>query len=123
MRPGQRNPGPIRHHKVTNYFQAGRRCIQATISVFSQRLDVCRVENGPVNFQTMRYTLIVNLVAAAVLGAVLWVALPDAIGRPLGFWAAFVVAAAALALLEWWRGRRLRREREQTESLRDSALW
>ena len=81
------------------------------------------MENGLVNFQTMRLTLIVNLVAAALLGAVLWVAVPSAIGRPLRLWEALVVAAAALALLELWRWLRLRRKREQTESLRDSALW
>ncbi len=81
------------------------------------------MENGPVNFQTMRPTLIVNLVAAVLFGLLLWVALPSAIGRPLRLWEVLVLAAAALALLELWRGRRLRREREQTESLRDSALW
>ncbi len=81
------------------------------------------MENGPVNFQTMRPTLIVNLVAAALLGALLWVAMPAVIGRPLRLWEVFVLAAVALALLELWRWHRQRREREQTESLRDSALW
>ena len=81
------------------------------------------MENGQVNFQTMRLTLIANLVAAALLGAVLWVAVPAVIGRSLRLWEVFVLAAAALALLELWRWLRLRREREQTESLRDSALW
>jgi membrane protein implicated in regulation of membrane protease activity len=81
------------------------------------------VENGRVNFQTMRLTLIANLVAAVLLGVLLWVAVPAAIGRPLRLWEALVLAAGALALLVLWRGRRLRREREQTESLRDSALW
>jgi Flp pilus assembly protein TadB len=81
------------------------------------------VENGLVNFQTIRLTLIVNLVAAALLGALLWVAVPAAIGRPLRLWEVFVLAAAALVLLELWRWHRQRREREQNESLRDSALW
>jgi membrane protein implicated in regulation of membrane protease activity len=81
------------------------------------------VENGPVNFQNMRLTLIVNLVAAILLGALLWVAAPAVAGRPLRLWEVFMVAAAALALLELWRGHRQRREREQNESLRDSALW
>jgi len=71
----------------------------------------------------MRPSLLVNLVAAALLGALLWVGVPPVIGRPLRLWEVFVLAAAALALLELWRWLRLRREREQTESLRDSALW
>lgn len=71
----------------------------------------------------MRLTLIANLVAAVLLGVLLWVAVPAAIGRPLRLWEALVLSAAALALLELWRRLRLRREREQTESLRDSALW
>ena len=81
------------------------------------------MENGSVNFQTIRLTLIGNLVAAVLLGALLWLAVPVVIGRPLGLWEALVVAAAALVLLELLRWLRLRREREQTESLRDSALW
>jgi hypothetical protein len=81
------------------------------------------VENGCVIFQTIRLTPIVNLVAAVLLGALLWVAVPAAMDRPLRLWEALVVAAATFAFLEWWRGRRLRREREHAESLRDSALW
>lgn len=75
------------------------------------------------SFRTMRLTPIATLVVAVLLGALLWVAVPVAIGRPLRLWEAVVVSAAILALLEWWRRRWLRREREQTESLRDSALW
>lgn len=71
----------------------------------------------------MRLTLIVNLIAAVLLGALLWVAAPAVTGRPLRLWEVLVVAAAALALLELWRWHRQRREREQNESLRDSALW
>jgi len=71
----------------------------------------------------MRLTPIVNLVAAVLLGALLWVAVPALVGRSLSLWEVFVLAAAALGLLEWWRGRQLRREREHAESLRDSALW
>ena len=71
----------------------------------------------------MRLTPIPSLVFALLLGALLWVAAPIAIDRALSPWEAFVVAVVILALLEWWRGRRLRREREQVESMRNSALW
>lgn len=70
-------------------------------------------------FRTMRFTPI----AALVVAVLLWLAAPAAIGRALKPWEAVVSAAVVLALLEWLRVRRLRREREQTESLRDSALW
>lgn len=76
-----------------------------------------------VPFRTMRLALITTLVVAVLLGALLWVAVPGVIGRPLRFWEALALPAAILALLAWWRGRRLRREREQIASLRDSALW
>ena len=72
----------------------------------------------------MRLTPIASLVFALLLGALLWVAAPIAIDRvALRPWEAFVVAVVILALLEWWRGRRIRREREQVESMRNSALW
>ena len=74
-------------------------------------------------FRTMRLTPIASLVFALLLGALLWVAAPIAIDRALRPWEAFVVAVVILALLEWWRGRRIRREREQVESMRNSALW
>jgi len=73
--------------------------------------------------RTIRVTLIATLVLAALLGAALWLAASAITGRPLNIWEACVVSAAALAVFEWWRGRRLRRLREQIESLRDSALW
>ena len=41
----------------------------------------------------------------------------------LGIAGALVVGVAAWAALQWVRRRRLRREREQLESMRDSALW
>ena len=71
----------------------------------------------------MRLTPITSLVFALLLAALLWVAAPIAIDRALRPWEAVVVAVVILALLEWWRGRRLRREREQVESMRNSALW
>ena len=90
---------------------------------FPQRFDGSHVENGLVTFRTIRLTPIGTFAVAVLLGALLWLAAPTAIGRALRPWEAFVSAAVLLALLEWLRGRRLRREREQTESLRDSALW
>ena len=81
------------------------------------------VQNGLVTFRTMRLTPIATFVVAVLLGALLWLAAPAAIGRALKPWEARVSAAVLLALLEWLRVRRLRREREQTESMRDSALW
>lgn len=71
----------------------------------------------------MRPTLIATLVLAVVLGVVLWLAIPAVAGRPLNVWEACLVSAAVLVIFEWWRGRRLRRQREHVESLRDSALW
>lgn len=71
----------------------------------------------------MRLSTVGNLVTAIVLDALLWLAAPVVVARPLERWEVLVVAAAIFALLELWRGLRLRREREQTESLRDSALW
>lgn len=90
---------------------------------FPQRFDAFLVENGLVTIRTMHLTPIGNLVVAVLLGVLLWVTVSVVIGRPLRLWEAFIFAAAILALLEWWRGCQFRREREQTESLRDSALW
>lgn len=73
--------------------------------------------------RTMRITPLATLVTAGLLGASLWLAAPIAIGRALTLWEAFVATAVILVLLEWWRGRRLRRARAQAENLRDSALW
>ncbi|OOG40480.1 hypothetical protein B0B52_13335 [Polaromonas sp. A23] len=71
----------------------------------------------------MRLTPISTFVLAVLLGALLWAVAPVAMGRPLMLWEGVVVAVAIFALLELWRRHRLWREREQTESLRDSALW
>lgn len=71
----------------------------------------------------MHLTPMASVVVALLLAALLWLAAPVAIGRALKPWEALVFAAAIFAFLEWWRERRLRRERLQTESLRDSALW
>ncbi len=90
---------------------------------FPGRFVASHVENGLVTIRTMRLTPIATLVVAVLLGALLWLAAPAAIGRALKPWEALVCAVVLLALLEWLRVRSLRREREQTESLRDSALW
>ncbi|CAA9385857.1 MAG: hypothetical protein AVDCRST_MAG51-95 [uncultured Ramlibacter sp.] len=58
-----------------------------------------------------------------LVAALLWFAAPIAVGRSLKPWELLVVALISLAVLEWWRGRRLRQEREAVESMRDSALW
>jgi Flp pilus assembly protein TadB len=71
----------------------------------------------------MRLTPITTLVVAILLGALLWLAAPVALGRALRPWEACVATAVILLLLEWWRGRRRRQEHEQIESMRDSALW
>lgn len=52
-----------------------------------------------------------------------WLAGPSAIGRSLKAWELALVAAVALGLLQWRRERRLRRQRQELESIRDSALW
>jgi membrane protein implicated in regulation of membrane protease activity len=90
---------------------------------FFQRFEASLVENGHVTIRTMRLTPIGTLVAAILLAAMLWLAAPAVIGRALRPWEVSVAAAMVLAILQWLRVRRLRREREQTESLRDSALW
>jgi hypothetical protein len=61
--------------------------------------------------------------ATAVITACAWFSAPFALGRKLGAVEALVVAGASFAALAWWRARRFRLERQQTESMRDSALW
>lgn len=73
--------------------------------------------------RTLYLTPIATLLVSVLLGALLWLAAPVALGRLLRPWEALVVAAAIWALLEWLRERRLRRERRQIDGLRDSALW
>jgi len=90
---------------------------------FPERFDAARVENRLVSFRTIHLTPIATAALAVLLATLLWLSAPVAIGRMLRPWEALLVAAGILALLEWWRGRRLRRQREQIESMRDSALW
>lgn len=90
---------------------------------FPQEIGAFRVENMFVAIRTLLLTPLGTFVLAVLLGAWLWVVAPVLIGRPLSLWEAFVGTLAIVLLLEWWRRRRLWREREQLESLRDSALW
>lgn len=64
--------------------------------------------------------VVLGSVAVTVLA---WIAGPPAIGRSLRVWELAVIAALALGLLQWQRLRRLRRDRQALESIRDSALW
>ena len=75
------------------------------------------------NIRTLRLTPIGTFILAVLLGALLWAVAPATLERPLRIWEAVVVAVAIFALLEWGRRQWLWRVREQTESLRDSALW
>jgi hypothetical protein len=90
---------------------------------FPERFDLERVENRRVSFRSIHLTPVATAAVAALLAALLWLSAPAAIGRMLRPSEALLAAAGILALLEWWRGRRLRRQREQIESMRDSALW
>ena len=74
-------------------------------------------------FRTLRFTPIATLAIAVALAAAIWLVTPVLSGRQLRLWEVLVVLAAVFAMLEFWRARRLRREREQTENMRDSALW
>ncbi|MDB5750085.1 MAG: hypothetical protein JWP65_506 [Ramlibacter sp.] len=66
----------------------------------------------------------VVLLAPFLASALLWLAAPGLFARLLDQWLV-VVALVALAWLLFtaWRRRQSRRQREQAEGLRDSALW
>lgn len=100
-----------------------RCCALTTIRSFPDPFAAFACRKWLVYSRTMRITPLASFVLALLMAALLWLAAPSAIGRALRFWEAITVAAAVLALLEGWRGRRLRRAREQTESVRHSALW
>jgi membrane protein implicated in regulation of membrane protease activity len=63
------------------------------------------------------------LLAPFVGAVVLWFAAPFLFARDLDLWELGVSAAFISGLLALWRKRLSRRRREQSESLRDSALW
>ncbi len=71
----------------------------------------------------MRLSPILTLVASLLVAGLLWLVAPVMVGRPLKPWELLGVAIIAFAVLVWWRGRRLRHERRELESMRDSALW
>jgi Flp pilus assembly protein TadB len=66
---------------------------------------------------------ILVVLGALVVTLLAWLVGPPAIGRSLKIWELAVIAAVALGLLQWQRQRRLRRDRQALESIRDSALW
>jgi hypothetical protein len=61
--------------------------------------------------------------AAAFVTASAWFLAPLWAHRSLGLAEALLVGGASVAVLGSWRARRLRRDRQKTEELRDSALW
>ena len=63
------------------------------------------------------------VLGSAAVTLLAWLVGPPAIGRSLKSWELVLVAAVALGLLQWQRQRRLRRHRQEIESIRDSALW
>ncbi|WP_143762921.1 hypothetical protein [Ramlibacter tataouinensis] len=63
------------------------------------------------------------LIAVLVLPALLWLAAFVTLGRHLKVWEGAAIVVACPVLLAWLRGRQLRRERQELESMRDSALW
>lgn len=63
------------------------------------------------------------LLVSTALAAIFWFAAPLALGRELEAWEWALFAAALIGPWAWWRRRRIRREREYLENLRDSALW
>jgi hypothetical protein len=61
---------------------------------------------------------------AALLGSgLLWFTAPLLFSRDLELWELGVSAALASGLLWLWHRRQSRRQREQVQKLRDSALW
>jgi membrane protein implicated in regulation of membrane protease activity len=64
------------------------------------------------------------ILLAPFLGAVLlWFTAPFIFARDLDAWDCGVSAAVVSGLLALWHKRQSRRRQEQSESLRDSALW
>lgn len=58
-----------------------------------------------------------------LIAALLWFAAPFVIERKLEPWELAGSATLAYVLIELWRRRRARQQRQQIEQLRDSALW
>jgi hypothetical protein len=98
------------------------RCIDANV-IFSPAESVPLVQNGFVLLRSLRLTPLTTVAGSALLALVLWGLAPMLVGREFHLRELLLVAAVVVPLLEWRRRRALKREREQIESLRDSALW
>ncbi|MFL6691545.1 MAG: hypothetical protein ACJ8GO_01155 [Ramlibacter sp.] len=66
---------------------------------------------------------LVVLLGSVAVTVLAWFLAPSAMGRSLRVWELALIAAVVLGLLQWQRHRRLRRYRQEIESIRDSALW
>jgi Flp pilus assembly protein TadB len=62
-------------------------------------------------------------VASLLVTCALWLLAPFILGRNIRSLELVLLAVVTLALFAFWRIRRLRTERMETESMRDSALW
>jgi Flp pilus assembly protein TadB len=71
----------------------------------------------------MFFSRLVVLLGSVAVTVLAWFLAPSALGRSLRVWELALIAAVVLGLLEWQRQRRLRRYRQELESIRDSALW
>lgn len=79
---------------------------------------------GPVlQFPPRHVSRILVPLAFLLLTALAWLAAPATLGRKLTPWEVLVVLAVLLGVGAWRRRQRLRRERQEMESMRDSALW
>jgi Flp pilus assembly protein TadB len=71
----------------------------------------------------MSRSRILSLAACLFLIALAWLAGPSLLGRAFRAWELLALAAVVLAVLAWRHRRARRRERQDLERLRDSALW
>ena len=62
-------------------------------------------------------------VASLLVTCALWLLAPFILGRSFRPLELVLLAAVSVALFAIWRVRRLRTERMEAESMRDSALW
>lgn len=81
------------------------------------------MQNDLVPMRSLHLTPLATVVSSAVLALVLWGLAPVLVGREFHLRELLLLAALLVPLLEWRRRRALRRERQEIESLRDSALW
>ena len=71
----------------------------------------------------MLLSQLVVLLGSLAVTVLAWFLATSAVGRSLRIWELALIAAVVLGLLQWQRLRRLRRYRQELESIRDSALW